>query len=91
MKTLGSQEQRDLLTEVYLHQGMAGLSDLREKLGSSERLELEAATLGTVVLAGESEFQIPPAYYSASSLEEAEVLARQGDDGLAADPASKNG
>ncbi len=87
MKSLSSQKQRDLLSEVYLHHGMAGLNDLREKLGSSERLELEAATLGTVVLAGESEFRILPAYYSASSLEEAEVLARDGDAGLGADPA----
>lgn len=87
MKSLSSQKQRDLLSEVYLHHGMAGFNDLRENLGSSERLELEAATLGTVVLAGESEFRIPPAYYSASSLEEAEVLARDGDAGLGADPA----
>ena len=58
---------------------------MREKLGSSERLELEAATLGTVMLAGESEFRIPPAYYSAASLEEAEVLSRECDDGLTAD------
>ena len=85
MKTLTSQKQRDLLSEVYLHHGVAGVSDLREKLGSSERLELEAATLGTVVLAGESEFRIPPAYYSAASLEEAEALSREGDDGLSAD------
>jgi len=85
MKTITSQKQRDLLAEVYLHHGMAGVSDLREKLSSSERLELEAATLGTVVLAGESEFRIPPAYYSASSLVEAEVLSREGDDGLTAD------
>ena len=60
MKTLTSQKQRDLLSEVYLNHGMAGVSDLREKLGSSERLELEAATLGTTVLAGEAEFRIPP-------------------------------
>ena len=86
MKTLTSQKQRDLLSEVYLHHGMAGVNDLREKLSSSERLELEAATLGTVVLAGESEFRLPPAYYSAASLEDAEVLSREGDDGLSADP-----
>ena len=86
MKTLTSQRQRDLLSEVYLHHGMAGVNDLREKLASSERLELEAATLGTVMLAGESEFRIPPSYYSAASLEEAEVLSRQGDDNLSADP-----
>jgi len=86
MKTLTSQKQRDLLSEVYLHHGMAGVSDLREKLGSSERLELEAATLGTVVLAGELEFRIPPAYYSAASLEEAEMLSREDDDGLSAAP-----
>ena len=49
-------------------------------------LLLEAATLGTVVLAGESEFRIPPAYYSASSLEEAEALTRDDEDGLSADP-----
>ena len=85
MKTLTSQKQRDLLSEVYLHHGMAGVSDLREKLGSSERLGLEAVTLGTVVLAGDSEFRIPPAYYSAASLEEAEALSREGDDGLSAD------
>ena len=86
IKTLSSQKQRDLLAEVYLNHGMAGVSDLREKLGSSERLELEAATLGTVVLAGESEFRIPPAYYSAASLEEAEALTRDEDDALTADP-----
>ena len=86
LQTLTSQKQRDLLSEVYLHHGMAGVSDLREKLGSSERLELEAAALGTVVLAGESEFRIPPAYYSAASLEEAEALSREGEDGLAPDP-----
>ena len=85
MKTITSQKQRDLLSEVYLNHGMAGVSDLREKLGSSDRLELEAATLGTVVLAGESEFRIPPAYYSAASLEEAEALSRDDDDGLVAD------
>ena len=85
MKTLTSQKQRDLLSEVYLHHGMGGVDDLRGKLGSSERLELEAATLGTVMLAGESEFRIPPAYYSAASLEEAEVLSRECDDGLTAD------
>jgi hypothetical protein len=86
IKTLSSQKQRDLLAEVYLNHGMAGVSDLREKLGSSERLELEAATLGTVVLAGESEFRIPPAYYSAASLEEAEALTRDEDEALTADP-----
>jgi hypothetical protein len=37
------------------------------------------------VLAGESEFRIPPAYYSAASLEEAEALSRDDDDGLVAD------
>lgn len=87
MKSLSSQKQQDLLSEVYLHHGMAGLNDLRAKLGSSERLESEAATLGKVALAGVSEFRIPPAYYFASSLQEAEVLTREGDDGLAADPA----
>ena len=86
MKTLTNPKQRDLLSEVYLHHGMAGVSDLREKLGSSDRLDLEAATLGTVVLAGESEFRIPPTYYSAASLEEAEVLSREDGDGLSADP-----
>ncbi len=86
MKTLTSQKQRDLLSDVYLHHGMAGVNALREKLASSEKLELEAATVGTVVVAGESEFRIPPAYYSAVSLEEAEVLSREGDDGLSADP-----
>lgn len=86
MKGMTSQKQRDLLSEVYLHHGVAGVNDLREKLGTSERIELEAAALGTVVLAGESEFRIPPAYYSAASLEEAEVLSREGDDGLAAVP-----
>ena len=85
MKTITSQKQRDLVSEVYLNHGMAGVSDLREKLGSSDRLELEAATLGTVVLAGESEFRIPPAYYSSASLEEAEALSRDDDDGLVAD------
>lgn len=85
MKTLTSQKQRDLLSEVYLHHGMTGVSDLREKLSSSDRLDLEAASLGTVVLAGESEFRIPPAYYSASSPEEAEVLSREGDDGPSVD------
>ncbi len=85
MKTLTSQKQRDLLSEVYLNHGMAGVSDLREKLGSSDRLELEAATVGTTVLAGESEFRIPPAYYSAASLEEAEALSRDEDDALTAD------
>ena len=85
MKTLTSQKQRDLLSEVYLNHGMAGVSDLREKLGNSDRLELEAATLGTVVLAGESEFRIPPAYYSAASLEEAEALTRDDEDTLTAD------
>jgi len=77
MKTLTSQKQRDLLSEVYLNHGMA--------LGNSDRLELEAATLGTVVLAGESEFRIPPAYYSAASLEEAEALTRDDEDTLTAD------
>lgn len=67
VKTLTSQKQRYLLSEVYLNHGMAGVRDLREKLGSSERLELEEATLGTLVLAGELEFRIPPAYYSATS------------------------
>jgi len=86
MKTLTSQKQRDLLSEVYLNHGMTGVSDLREKLGSSERLELEAATLGTVVLAGESEFRIPPAYYSTGSLEEAEALTRDEEEVLTADP-----
>lgn len=86
MKTLASQKQRDLLSEVYLHHGLTGVNDLREKLFSSERLELEAATLGTVVLAGEAEFRIPPAYYSAAFLEEAEVLSCEGDDGPSADP-----
>ena len=86
MKTMASQKQRDLLAEVYLHHGMAGVSDLQAKLGSSEALELEAATLGTVVQAGHAEFRIPPAYYSAASLEEAEVLSRDDGDGLAADP-----
>lgn len=86
MKTMTSQKQRDLLSEVYLHHGMAGVSDLREKLGSAEGLELEAATSGTVVLAGESLFRIPPAYYSAVSLEEAEVLSRESGDSLSADP-----
>ena len=85
MKTLTSQKQRDLLSEVYLQHGMAGVNDLREKLGRSERLELEAATLGTVVLAGESEFRIPPAYYSAASLVEAEVLSREEEDVLSPD------
>ena len=85
IKTLASQKQRDLLSEVYLNHGMAGVSDLREKLGSSERLELEAATVGTVVLAGEQEFRIPPAYYSAASLQEAEVLSRKGRQGFVAD------
>ena len=85
MKTMTSQKQRDLLSEVYLHHGMAGVNDLREKLGSSERLEMEASTLGRVVLAGESEFRIPPAYYSAASLEEAEVLTRKGKRGHVAD------
>ena len=86
MKTLSSQKQRDLLAEVYLNHGMTGVSDLREKLGSSERLELEAATLGTVVLAGDSEFRIPPAYYSAAYLEEAEALTRGEDEALTAGP-----
>lgn len=86
MKTLTSQRQRDLLSEVYLNHGLTGVSDLREKLGSSDRLELEAATLGTVVLAGDSEFRIPPAYYSAASLEEAEALSRDKDETLTADP-----
>ncbi|MCH7737102.1 MAG: hypothetical protein IH872_06840 [Chloroflexi bacterium] len=86
MKTLTSQKQRDLLAEVYLNHGMDGVSDLREKLGSSERLELEAATRGTVVLAGEAVFRIPPAYYSAASLEEAEVLSRKGRKGFSPDP-----
>jgi hypothetical protein len=90
MKTLTSQKQRDLLSEVYQHHGMTGVSDLREKLGSSDRLELEAASLGTVVPAGELEFRIPPAYYPATSLEEAEVLLREGDDGLSAALDSKN-
>ena len=85
MKTLNSQKQRDLLSEVYLHHGMARQNDLREKLSSSERLDLEVATLGTVAPVGKSEFRIPPACYSASCLEEAEVLARQGHDGLATD------
>ena len=85
MKTMTSRKQRDLLSEVYLYHGMAGVTDLREKLGSSEGLELEAATLGTVVLAGESLFRIPPAYYSAASLVEAEVLSRESGDGLSAD------
>ena len=87
IKTMTSQKQLDLLSEVYLNHGMTGVRDLREKLGSSERLELEVATLGTVVLAGESEFRIPPAYYSAASLEEAEALSRMGgNDSLAVDP-----
>ena len=86
MKTLISQKQRELLSEVYPHHGMAGVNDLKEKLGSSERMELEAATVGTVVLAGEAEFRIPPAYYSAASLEAAEVLSREGDDDFSADP-----
>ncbi len=86
MKTLTSQKQRDLLSEVYLNHGMTGVSDLREKLGSSERLELEAATRGTVVLAGEAVFRIPPAYYSAASLLEAEALSRKGKQGFVADP-----
>ena len=85
MKTLTSQKQRDLLSEVYLNHGMAGVSNLREKLGSSDRLELEVATLGTTVLAGESEFRIPPSYYSAASLEEAEALPRDEDDALTDD------
>ena len=86
MKTLMNQKQRDLLSEVYMHHGMSGLSDLREKLGSSEKLQLEADTSGTVVLAGESEFRIPPAYYSAASLKEADVLAGKGKARLTADP-----
>ena len=86
MKTMSSQKQRDLLSEVYLHHGMAGVSDLREKLGSSQRLEQEASTQGMVVLAGESEFRIPPAYYSAASLAEAEALSRKGKKGFAANP-----
>ena len=86
MKAMTSQKQRDLLSEVYLYHGMTGLGDLREKLGSSEGLKLEADTLGTVVLAGESEFRIPPAYYSAASLEKAEVLSRNDRRRLSADP-----
>jgi hypothetical protein len=85
VKTLTSQKQRGLLSEVYLNHGMAGVRDLREKLGSSERLELEAATLGTLVLAGELEFRIPPAYYYAASLADAEALSRDEDDNLTAD------
>ena len=86
MKTMSSQKQRDLLSEVYLYHGITGLGDLREKLGSSEKLKLEADTLGTVVLAGESEFRIPPAYYSAASLEVAEVVVRKGKKNVTADP-----
>ena len=86
VKTLTSQKQRNLLSEVYLNHGMTGVSDLREKLSSTEQLQLEAATLGTVVLAGDSEFRIPPAYYSAASLEDAEALSRDKEGALTADP-----
>ena len=41
--------------------------------------------MGAVVRAGESEFRIPPAYYSAASLEEAEALTRDDEDALNAD------
>ena len=85
LKAMTSQKQRGLLSQVYLHHGMAGVGDLQAKLGSPEGLAQEADTQGTVVLAGDSEFRIPPAYYSAASLEEAEVLSRD-KSGLSVEP-----
>jgi len=86
LKAVRNQKQRDLLSEVFLHHGVTGVRDLREKLGNSERLELESTLLGTVVLAGESEFRIPPSYYAARFLEESEILVPQDGEQIGPDP-----
>tara|TARA_B000000460_G_scaffold60603_1_gene40769 strand:- start:991 stop:1935 length:945 start_codon:yes stop_codon:yes gene_type:complete len=86
LKAVRNQKQRDLLSEVFLHHGVTGVRDLREKLGNSERLELESTLLGTIVLAGESEFRIPPSYYAARFLEESEILVPQDGEQIGPDP-----